>query len=120
MTKAVKIATIVAGVTAGAIASKFLLKNWNILSKTESGETNNSQSSGILCGIESIKNVLTNLVSSKKEDFETGLNSLVDKAEDKKDDIIQLLERKLSEVKRNTSHMADKARNAISGTSQNS
>lgn len=99
MKNLIKFGAIVAGATAGAAISALIA--------TEKGKkVRNRISDQLKSGAESFrdskatfKDFVSELASSKKGDVEGTLTSIIDKAADKTEQVISILEKKLSEMK---------------------
>jgi len=99
MKNLIKFGAIVAGATAGAVISALIT--------TEKGKkVRNRISHQLKSGAESFKDsrntfkdFVSALASSNKGDFEGTLTSMIDKAADKTEQVISVLEKKLSEMK---------------------
>lgn len=57
----------------------------------------------LMSGLDQLKNMLSGFAATKTNDLESNVSNLLNKAEHKKEDIIDTLERKLEELKKNTS-----------------
>jgi len=69
--------------------------------------------------MDELKNQVKSLISSKKADFESSLNTFVNKADDKKEDVIASLERKLAELKGQASNAVDRAKDMTNKAADN-
>lgn len=104
----IKLGAIVAGATAGAAVGVLFTTEKGakvtdkVLNKLKSGSDVLSSSK------EDLKNKLKGFISSKEESFEARLNSILDKTADKKEDLIAMLEKKLSELKNDTPQSSSK------------
>lgn len=104
----IKLGAIVAGATAGAAVcvlfttEKGAKVTDKVLNKLKSGSDVLSSSK------EDLKNKLKGFIPSKEESFEARLNSILDKTADKTEDLIAMLEKKLSELKNDTPQSSSK------------
>lgn len=113
------LAAVLAGAAAGALAGV-------LLAPDQGKETRRKISDGIKSGaddlnskMDQLKQTVSGFVSSKKEDFESGFNSLIEKAKAEKHDVIATLEQKLSELKGSNMPMAGSTADKMNASNNN-
>lgn len=110
---------ILAGAAVGAVAGVLLAPEQGEKTRKRISDGFRSGTDDLNCKMDELKNQVKNLISSKKGDFETSFNTLVNKADHKKEDVIASLERKLAELKSDAANAVDKARDLTNKAADN-
>src|SRR5690606_26592747 len=110
---------ILAGAAVGAVAGILLAPEQGEKTRKRISDGFRSGTDDLNCKMDELKNQVKNLISSKKGDFETSFNTLVNKADHKKEDVIASLERKLAELKSDAANAVDKARDLTNKAADN-
>ncbi|WLD23856.1 YtxH domain-containing protein [Flavobacterium dauae] len=110
---------ILAGAAVGAVAGVLLAPEQGEKTRKRISDGFRSGTDDLNCKMDELKNQIKNLISSKKGDFETSFNTLVNKADHKKEDVIASLERKLAELKSDAANAVDKARDLTNKAADN-
>lgn len=110
---------ILAGAAVGAVAGVLLAPEQGEKTRRKISKGFKSGTDDFNCKIEDLKNQVKHLISSKKSDFESSFNNLVHKADDKKEDVIASLERKLAELKGDAANAVDKAKDFTNKAADN-
>src|SRR5690554_6357822 len=63
--------------------------------------------------LEDLKNQVKNLVSAKSSNLSASIDTLIDNAENKSEEVISALEKKLAHLKADTKNAADQAKNKV-------
>ncbi len=96
----IKFGAVIAGATAGAALGVLLTPEKGKKIRTKIVDHLKSGVAGVNDSKETLKGFLSEFTSSKKENFETTLTSIIDKAADKTEQVITILEHKLAEMKK--------------------
>jgi len=110
---------ILAGAAVGAVAGVLLAPEQGEKTRKRISDGFKSGTDDLNCKMDELKNQVKSLISSKKGDFETSFNTLVNKADHKKEDVIASLERKLAELKSDAANAVDKARDLTNKAADN-
>jgi len=110
---------ILAGAAVGAVAGVLLAPEQGEKTRRKISKGFKSGADDLHCKMDELKNQVKSLISSKKSDFESSFNSLVHKADDKKEDVIASLERKLAELKGEAANAVDKAKDFTNKAADN-
>jgi len=110
---------ILAGAAVGAVAGVLLAPEQGQKTRKKISDGFKSGADDLNCKMDELKNQVKSLISSKKSDFESSLNSFVNKTEDKKEDVIASLERKLAELKGQAVNAVDKAKDMTNKAADN-
>lgn len=94
-----KFGAVLAGATAGAAIGVLLTPEKGKKVRSKITDHLKSGAAGINDSKETLKEFFSELTSSKKQNFETTLTSIIDKAADKTEEVITILEHKLAEMK---------------------
>lgn len=94
------IVAILAGAAAGAVAGILLAPDQGSKTRKRLGKGIKSGSDEIAHKFDDLKSQVKSMMSDKKEDFESTINSYVKKAGNKTENIIEVLEKKLAELKK--------------------
>ena|SRR5690554_495161 len=103
-----KLTAIIAGAATGAVIGMLVAPKKGEKTRKRISDGVTSWVDHLGSSTKELKNIVLNCVSPKPQDFESGFTSLIEKASDKKEDIIATLERKLSKLKAK-GNMPDKA-----------
>lgn len=95
----IKLGAIIAGATAGAAVGVLLAPDKGSKIRNKISDQLKSSADTLSSSKETLKNRFLEFVSSKEEDFETGLTSVLNKAGNKTEEVISVLEQKLAELK---------------------
>ncbi|WKW45983.1 YtxH domain-containing protein [Myroides sp. JBRI-B21084] len=107
---------ILAGAAVGAIAGVLLAPDQGQKTRKKLSDGFKSGADDLNSKMDDLKNQVKSLISSKKANFEATIDGLVHKADDKKEDVIASLERKLAELKSQAANGVDKAKEATNKT----
>lgn len=99
MRNLIKFGAVLAGASAGAAVGVLLMPEKRKKISNMITDHLKSGADAFKDSKENFKELVSDLTSSKNQDFDTVLNSIVDKAADKKDQVISILEQKISEMK---------------------
>lgn len=110
---------ILAGAAVGAVAGVLLAPEQGEKTRKKISDGLKSGTDDLNCKMDDLKNQVKSLISSKKADFESSFNTLVNKADDRKEDVIASLERKLSELKGQGSNAVDRAKDMTNKAADN-
>lgn len=104
---------ILAGAAVGAVAGILIAPDQGDKTRKKIGKGFKSGTEDFASKFEELKNQIKGLVANKKDDFETSFNQLVNKAEDKSEDVIAALEKKLEELKKGAQNAADNVKTQL-------
>jgi len=110
---------ILAGAAVGAVAGVLLAPEQGGKTRKKISDGFKSGTDDLNCKMDELKNQVKSLISSRKNDFESTFNNLVHKADDKKEDVIASLERKLAELKGEAINAVDKAKDITNKAADN-
>ncbi|RRA95123.1 YtxH domain-containing protein [Paenimyroides viscosum] len=110
---------ILAGAAVGAVAGVLLAPEQGEKTRKKISDGLKSGTDDLNCKMDELKNQVKSLISSKKANFESSFDSLLNKADDKKEDVIASLERKLAELKGQASNAVDKAKDMTNKAADN-
>lgn len=94
------IVAILAGAAVGAVAGILLAPDQGSKTRKRLGRGIKTGSDEIAHKFDDLKDQVRSLMNAKKDDLETSINSFVEKAGDKTENIIEVLEKKLAELKK--------------------
>lgn len=104
---------ILAGAAVGAVAGILIAPDQGEKTRKKIGQGFKSGAEDFGAKFDELKNQIKGLVSSKKDDFESSFNSLVNRAENKSEDVIAALEKKLEELKKGAHNAADTVKSQL-------
>jgi len=110
---------ILAGAAVGAVAGVLLAPEQGEKTRRKISKGFKSGADDLNYKMDELKNQVKSLITSKKADFESSFNTLVNKAENKKEDVIVSLERKLAELKSDAANAVDKAKDLTNKAADN-
>ncbi len=110
---------ILAGAAVGAVAGVLLAPEQGEKTRKKISDGLKSGTDDLNCKMDELKNQVKSLISSKKANFESSFDPLLNKADDKKEDVIASLERKLAELKGQASNAVDKAKDMTNKAADN-
>ena len=110
---------IIAGAAVGAIAGILLAPEQGEKTRKRISKGYKSGADDLNCKMDDLKNQVKSLMNSKKTDFESSFNTLVNKADNKKDEVIASLESKLAELKNDAANAVDKAKDVTNKAADN-
>lgn len=91
---------IFAGAALGAVAGILLAPDQGAKTRKRLGKGLKSGGDEIAHKFDDLKNQVRTLMNAKKDDLETSINAYVEKAGDKTENVIEVLEKKLAELKK--------------------
>ncbi|RRJ90585.1 YtxH domain-containing protein [Paenimyroides tangerinum] len=94
------IVAILAGAAVGAVAGILLAPDQGSKTRKRLGRGIKSGGDEIAHKFDDLKDQVRSLMNSKKVDLESTINSYVEKAGDKTENVIEVLEKKLAELKK--------------------
>lgn len=94
------IVAILAGAAVGAVAGILLAPDQGSKTRKRLGRGIKTGSDEIAHKFDDLKDQVRSLMNAKKDDLESSINSFVEKAGDKTENIIEVLEKKLAELKK--------------------
>ena len=94
------IVAILAGAAVGAVAGILLAPDQGSKTRKRLGRGIKSGGDEIAHKFDDLKDQVRSLINSKKVDLESTINSYVEKAGDKTENVIEVLEKKLAELKK--------------------
>lgn len=94
------IVAILAGAAVGAVAGILLAPDQGSKTRKRLGKGIKSGGDEIAHKFDDLKDQVRSLMNSKKVDLESTINSYVEKAGDKTENVIEVLEKKLAELKK--------------------
>ncbi|KUF44714.1 YtxH domain-containing protein [Myroides marinus] len=98
---------VLAGVVVGAGLGILFAPDEGKKTRKKIKKTFNDSKDDLSDKIDELKKQVRNTVAKKKHDFETGFNEFLANTDDKKDDVIANLEKKLAELKAKADSIAD-------------
>lgn len=110
---------ILAGAAVGAVAGVLLAPEQGEKTRKKISSGLKSGTDDLHCKMDELKNQVKSLISSKKAGFESSFDTLLNKADDKKEDVIASLERKLAELKGQASNAVDRAKDVTNKAADN-
>lgn len=94
------IVAILAGAAVGAVAGILLAPDQGSKTRKRLGKGIKTGGDEIAHKFDDLKDQVRSLINSKKVDLESTINSYVEKAGDKTENVIEVLEKKLAELKK--------------------
>jgi len=101
---------ILAGAAVGAVAGVLLAPDQGEKTRKRIGKGFKSGADDLGSKFDDLKNQVKGILANKKSDLESTINGLVDQAENKSEDVIAALEKKLAELKKGAHKAADAAK----------
>lgn len=104
---------ILAGAAVGAIAGILLAPDQGDKTRKRISKGFREGKDDVSHKLEDLKNQVKNLVSSKSSNLSASIDTLIDNAENKSEEVILELEKKLAHLKADTKNAADQAKNKV-------
>lgn len=101
---------ILAGAAVGAVAGVLLAPDQGDKTRRRISKGLQDGKDDISCKLDDLKRQVKGLVSSKANSLDTSIDSFLNKAENKSEDVIATLEKKLAELKSGTKDVANQVK----------
>lgn len=101
---------ILAGAAVGAVAGVLLAPDQGEKTRRRISKGLKDGKDNIACKLDDLKSQVKNLVASKSTDLESTIDQFVNKAENKSEDVILALEKKLAQLKSGTKEVANQVK----------
>nr|WP_297308171.1 YtxH domain-containing protein [uncultured Flavobacterium sp.] len=104
------IVAILAGAAVGAVAGILLAPDQGSKTRKRLGKGIKSGGDEIAHKFDDLKNQVKTIMNAKKEDLESTINTYVEKAGDKTENVIEVLEKKLAELKKEAKELKSQSK----------